>query len=89
MTSVHMTHAVWRYSEAYGSYKPACQRIRSTCVHAIDSEGLWYNTIYLGAAFKLRAGDKLRTETTTELLPRVESENGKTFFGVFALWYAL
>nr|ASU63839.2 TNF-alpha [Gymnocypris eckloni] len=82
---VHMSHAVLRYSESYGSYKPLLSAIRSACVHVSDSEDLWYNTIYLGAAFHLRAGDKLRTETTTELLPRVENENGKTFFGVFAL----
>ncbi|XP_018936088.1 tumor necrosis factor [Cyprinus carpio] len=82
---VHMSHAVLRYSESYGSYKPLFSAIRSACVHASDSEDLWYNTIYLGAAFNLRARDRLRTETTKELLPRVESENGKTFFGVFAL----
>ncbi len=86
---VHMSHAVWRYSESYSSYKPLFSAIRSACVHASDTEDLWYSTIYLGAAFNLRAGDKLRTDTTTELLPRVENENGKTFFGVFALWYVL
>nr|QAB07502.1 TNF-alpha [Schizothorax prenanti] len=82
---VHMSHAVWRYSESYSSYKPLFSAIRSACVHASDTEDLWYSTIYLGAAFNLRAGDKLRTDTTKELLPRVENENGKTFFGVFAL----
>nr|QJU71387.1 TNF2 [Carassius cuvieri x Carassius auratus red var.] len=82
---VHMSHAVLRFSESYASYKPLFSAIRSACVQAADTEDLWYDTIYLGAAFNLRAGDKLRTDTTTELLPRVESENGKTFFGVFAL----
>ncbi len=80
---VHMSHAVLRYSESYGSYKPLLSALRSTCVHV--SEDLWHNTIYLGAAFHLRAGDKLRTETTTKLLHRVENENGLTFLGVFAL----
>ncbi|KAF4100226.1 tumor necrosis factor a (TNF superfamily, member 2) [Onychostoma macrolepis] len=82
---VYMSHAVWRYSESYGSSKPLFSAIRSACVHASGTEDLLYDTIYLGAAFKLRAGDKLHTKTTTKLLPRVEEGNGKTFFGVFAL----
>ncbi len=88
--AVHMSHAVLRYSESYGSDNPLFSAIRSACVHTSDTEDLLlYDTIYLGAAFNLRAGDKLHTKTTTELLPRVENENGKTFLGVFALWYAL
>lgn len=82
---VHMSHAVWRYSESYGSYKPHFRAIRSICVHVSDTEDLLYDTIYLGGAVILQAGDKLRTKTTTELLPHVENENGKTTFGVFAL----
>uniref|UniRef100_A0A673H8P9 Lymphotoxin-alpha n=2 Tax=Sinocyclocheilus rhinocerous TaxID=307959 RepID=A0A673H8P9_9TELE len=82
---VHMSHAVECYSDSYLDYKALFSAIRSACVHAPDTDDLWYNTIYLGAAFSLRAGDKLRTKTTKALLPRVESDNGKTFFGVFAL----
>uniref|UniRef100_A0A673I2Y0 Lymphotoxin-alpha n=1 Tax=Sinocyclocheilus rhinocerous TaxID=307959 RepID=A0A673I2Y0_9TELE len=82
---VHMSHAVFHYSESFGSYKQLFSAIRSVCVHASNTEELLYNTIYLGAAFNLQAGDKLRTKTTTELLPNVENDNGKTFFGVFAL----
>ncbi|KAL0165507.1 hypothetical protein M9458_037351, partial [Cirrhinus mrigala] len=67
---VHMSHAVSRYSDSYGSYKPLFSAIRSACVQAPDTDDLWYNTIYLGAAFSLQTGDKLRTETTTALLPR-------------------
>nr|ADY80577.1 tumor necrosis factor alpha [Ctenopharyngodon idella] len=82
---VHMSHAVMRISDSYGGKKALFSAIRSACVHASDSDDLSYNTIYLGAAFQLQAGDKLLTETTPLLLPRVENENGKTFFGVFAL----
>lgn len=83
---VHMSHAVLRYSDSYASYKPLFSALRSACVQASDSDDLSYNTIYLGAAFQLQAMDRLLTETTSLLLPRVENENGKTFFGVFALW---
>ncbi|XP_067281730.1 tumor necrosis factor a (TNF superfamily, member 2) [Pseudorasbora parva] len=82
---VNMSHAVWRFSDSYGGYKPLFSAIRSACVNVHDTDDLSYSTIYFGAAFQLGEGDRLRTETTTALLPRVENENGKTFFGVFAL----
>ncbi|XP_056110461.1 tumor necrosis factor a (TNF superfamily, member 2) [Rhinichthys klamathensis goyatoka] len=83
--TVYMSHVVNRFSDSYGSSKPLFSAIRSTCEHSPDTEELSYNTIYLGAAFQLRARDRLSTETTSKLLPRVDNENGKTFFGVFAL----
>ncbi|XP_016144003.1 tumor necrosis factor-like [Sinocyclocheilus grahami] len=82
---VHMSHAVFHYSESFGSYKPLLSAIRSVSVHASNPEDMLYNTIYLGAAFNLQAGDKLHTKTTTELLPNVENDITKTLFGVFAL----
>uniref|UniRef100_A0A8C1W6Y2 Tumor necrosis factor n=1 Tax=Cyprinus carpio TaxID=7962 RepID=A0A8C1W6Y2_CYPCA len=81
---MHVSHAVLHYSDFFGSYKLLFSAVRSACVRS-NTEDVWYDTIYLGAAFSLRAGDKLRTETTTELLPHVKTNNGKTFFGVFAL----
>lgn len=83
--AVYMNHMVERFSDSYGSYKPLFSAIRSACVQAPDTQKLSYHTIYLGAAFQLRAEDRLRTTTTSELLPRVDNEDGKTFFGVFAL----
>ncbi|XP_077052564.1 tumor necrosis factor a (TNF superfamily, member 2) [Siphateles boraxobius] len=83
--AVYMSHAVKRFSDSYGSYKPLFSAIRSACIHTPDTEELSYNTIYLGAAFQLLAGDRLSTETTSKLLPSVDNEHGKTFFGVFAL----
>nr|CAK04055.1 tumor necrosis factor, alpha [Danio rerio] len=82
---VLMSHAVMRFSESYGGKKPLFSAIRSICTQEPESENLWYNTIYLGAAFHLREGDRLGTDTTTALLPMVENDNGKTFFGVFGL----
>ncbi|XP_056335955.1 tumor necrosis factor a (TNF superfamily, member 2) [Danio aesculapii] len=85
LTEEQMSHAVMRFSDSYGGKKPLFSAIRSICTQEPESENLWYNTIYLGAAFHLREGDRLGTDTTTALLPMVENENGKTFFGVFAL----
>lgn len=84
--AVHLSHAVLRYSDSYADYKPLFSAMRSACVQVPDSEMSWYNTIYLGAAFQLRAGDRLCTKTSNSFASRIESGDGKTFFGAFALW---
>lgn len=83
---MHMSHTVERYSAAYGSYKPLLSAIRSACKKTAEEDHVhWYGAIYLGAAFQLEAGDRLRTKMDKKLLPRVESAGGKTFFGAFSL----
>lgn len=83
---MHMSHTVERYSGAYGSYKPLLNAIRSACKKTTKEDHVnWYGAIYLGAAFKLEAGDRLRTNMDKKLLPRVETRGGKTFFGAFSL----
>lgn len=58
--------------------------IRSVCQGTAQEDGRgWYSAIYLGAVFKLNKGDKLWTETNQ--LSQLETDDGKTFFGVFAL----
>lgn len=91
---VYVSHAVKRYSDSYSSSfsgsdedsKPLFSALRSACVQVADSELLWYNTIYFGAAFRLNAGDRLFTVTsTTNKVAEVEDEEGKNYFGAFAL----
>ncbi|XP_065150504.1 tumor necrosis factor a (TNF superfamily, member 2) [Paramisgurnus dabryanus] len=81
----HLSHAVMRYSDSYSDDKALFSAMRSACVQVPDSEMSWYNTIYLGAAFQLRAGDELSTKTSYSSASRIESGDGKTFFGAFAL----
>lgn len=83
---MHMSHSVFRYSAAYDSYKPLLSAIRSACKKTTEQDHPhWYGAIYLGAAFMLEAGDRLRTNMDTKLLPKVETAGGKTFFGAFSL----
>lgn len=82
------SHRVWRYSESIGSKVSLMNAMRSVCQSGVQEgevgDGIgWYNTIYLGAVFQLNKGDTLWTETN--LLPELETDEGKTFFGVFAL----
>ncbi|KAJ0000550.1 hypothetical protein NQD34_012392 [Periophthalmus magnuspinnatus] len=83
-----LSHRVWRFSESFGNDASIMSAVRSAC-SGQDARGLeegqgWYNAIYLGAVFQLNKGDRLWTESTQ--LSELETEEGKTFFGVFALF---
>lgn len=83
-----LSHSVRRYSDSIGDETSLLSAVRSACQRP-EPEGAphdghgWYNAIYLGAVFKLNAEDKLWTETSR--LSQLETDEGKNFFGVFAL----
>lgn len=83
-----LSHRVWRHSDSIGGETSLLSAVRSACQNSALEGGYgegqgWYNAIYLGAVFQLKMGDKLWTETNQ--LSELETEEGKTFFGVFAL----
>ncbi|KAM8871232.1 tumor necrosis factor-like [Spinachia spinachia] len=85
---VPLSHRVWRYSESLGRKASLMNAVRSACQNTAQGDGHpegqgWYNAIYLGAVFQLNKGDRLWTETNQ--LSELESEDGRNFFGVFAL----
>lgn len=83
---MHMSHKVSRWSDSYSSWKPLLSATRSACKKTTEEyQKYWYGAVYLGAAFNLEAGDRLRTAMDEKLLPKVESAGGKTFFGTFSL----
>ncbi|KAK7944533.1 hypothetical protein WMY93_000261 [Mugilogobius chulae] len=79
-----LSHRVWRFSESVGSEMSLMNAVRSACSGRGQGTQGWYNAIYLGAVFQLHKGDRLWTETNQ--LSELETEEGKTFFGVFALF---
>ncbi|XP_063342159.1 tumor necrosis factor b (TNF superfamily, member 2) [Pelmatolapia mariae] len=81
-----LSHRISRYSESMGSPSTLMSALRSACQDTIQdsfSDHGWYNAIYLGAVFQLNEGDTLWTETNQ--LSELETDEGRTFFGVFAL----
>ncbi|XP_008279325.1 tumor necrosis factor-like [Stegastes partitus] len=83
-----LSHRIWRYSDSIGSRASLMSAVRSACQNTAQDDSFragqgWYNAIYLGAVFQLNKGDRLWTETNQ--LSELEAEDGKTFFGVFAL----
>ncbi|KAJ0066626.1 hypothetical protein NL108_015832 [Boleophthalmus pectinirostris] len=83
-----LSHGVWRFSDSIGTEVSLMSAVRSACsgqeVRSAEENQGWYNAIYLGAVFQLQKGDRLWTETNQ--LSELETEEGKTFFGVFALF---
>ncbi|KAK1895782.1 Tumor necrosis factor [Dissostichus eleginoides] len=83
-----LSHRIWRYSDSISSKASLMSAVRSACQNTAqedsyrDGQG-WYNAIYLGAVFQLNRGDRLWTETNQ--LSELETDEGSTFFGVFAL----
>nr|AEM59514.1 tumor necrosis factor alpha [Etroplus suratensis] len=79
-----LSHRIWRFSDSIGSDSSLMSAVRSACQSTVeeDEQG-WYNAIYLGAVFQLNKGDTLWTETNQQA--QLETDEGKTFFGVFAL----
>ncbi|XP_039977724.1 tumor necrosis factor a (TNF superfamily, member 2) [Xiphias gladius] len=92
---VHLSHTVKLWSSSYGndnakkSYQTILHSIRTACQKTARSdwgeEGNWFSAVYMGAVFNLRKGDRLKTMMEEKMLPELEDEPGKTFFGVFAL----
>lgn len=82
-----LSHRIWRYTDSIGAEATLMSTVRSACqntaLEGISKDRHWYTTIYLGAVFQLNKGDRLRTETNKQ--SELDTDHGKTFFGVFAL----
>ncbi|XP_029360032.1 tumor necrosis factor b (TNF superfamily, member 2) [Echeneis naucrates] len=84
-----LSHRILRHSDSIGGEAALMSAVRSACQTTAQEEDSyrdgrgWYNAIYLGAVFQLNKGDTLRTETNQ--LSELDTDEGKTFFGVFAL----
>ncbi|XP_020566295.1 tumor necrosis factor-like [Oryzias latipes] len=83
----HLSHRIQRFSKSVGGKTSVMSALRSVCQTgaqvAGSAEHNWYNAIYLGGVFSLNQGDRLWTETRPLL--ELETDDGSTFFGVFAL----
>ncbi|MEQ2191603.1 hypothetical protein XENOCAPTIV_030858 [Xenoophorus captivus] len=82
--SMALSHRIWRASNSIGQKVSLMSGVRSACQNVQEDDmrsgHSCYSTIYLGAVFQLNKGDKLETETNQ--LPELDTEEGKTFFGV-------
>ncbi|KAM7372714.1 hypothetical protein PAMP_007616 [Pampus punctatissimus] len=90
--AIHLSHTVERWSHSYGnngSYHTILHSIRTVCQKTVSSDpaedGKLFSAVYMGAVFNLNKDDRLRTVTGEKILPMLEDEPGKNFFGVFAL----
>ena len=84
-----LTYMVERWSDSYDDFATILHSGRTACQQAPRggkvAKGKWFSAVYVGAVFKMNKGDRLRTVVDEKFLPSVDSGDGKTFFGVFAL----
>ncbi|KAJ8354522.1 hypothetical protein SKAU_G00220890 [Synaphobranchus kaupii] len=81
-----LSHMILRWSDSYNDQKPLLSAVRTMCQRDAvghDRSRHLYNAVYMGAIFSLESEDRLWTETNQ--LEDVDGDEGKTFFGVFAL----
>ncbi|CAN9504140.1 unnamed protein product [Ophioblennius macclurei] len=91
---VHLSHTVKRWSKLWAeersdeSYRTILHSMRTACQRTGDGlqqDGKWYTAVYMGAVFNLERDDHLSTWMEEEMLNMLEDDEGKTYFGVFAL----
>ncbi|TRY96746.1 hypothetical protein DNTS_009610 [Danionella cerebrum] len=78
----YLSHSIWRKTDEVKDPIPLQNSAHSACQSPNEGETS-YNTIYLGAVFKLMEDDELYTVTTN--VEDVSGHTSQTFFGVFAL----
>uniref|UniRef100_H3ADP4 Tumor necrosis factor n=2 Tax=Latimeria chalumnae TaxID=7897 RepID=H3ADP4_LATCH len=84
-----LTHEILRFSDSYPVEVPLLSASKSICSietgshHHQHRPHHWHKSIYQGAVFSFNRGDKL--STLTEHVSLLDLEQGKTFFGAFAL----
>ncbi|XP_054877927.1 tumor necrosis factor a (TNF superfamily, member 2) [Poeciliopsis prolifica] len=91
---IHLSHTVKRWSRSFGpnderSYRTLLHSVRTVCQGTAskdpDSAESSFSAVYMGAVFDLKSGDRLKTVMEEKMLEKLEEEEGKTYFGVFAL----
>ncbi|KAM7383676.1 hypothetical protein PAMA_011167 [Pampus argenteus] len=90
--AIHLSHTVERWSLSYGNngtYHTILHSIRTVCQKTVSTDPTedrkLFSAVYMGAVFNLNKDDRLKTVTGEKILPMLEDEPGKNFFGVFAL----
>uniref|UniRef100_H3AEV1 Lymphotoxin-alpha n=1 Tax=Latimeria chalumnae TaxID=7897 RepID=H3AEV1_LATCH len=80
-----LSHAIYRYSQQYPVDKVLLSSSKTVCEGNTHHDKPWLQPIYQGAVFDLEKDDVLSTETHPESNGDIDTEDGNTYFGAFAL----
>ncbi|XP_078422349.1 tumor necrosis factor-like [Cetorhinus maximus] len=92
--TIYMSHELAKLSASYGDRTTLLSAVKSVChpvqcrpppTHGPRPGDPWYKTIYQGAIFEFLEGDRIFSGVSENSVRYVNTEVGKTYFGLFAL----
>ncbi|XP_067829846.1 tumor necrosis factor-like [Heptranchias perlo] len=82
--SIFLSHELAKLSTSYRSKVTLLSAMKSAC-HAGRHDDPWYRASYQGAVFEFAEGDKIFARVGANTAHYVNTEEGKSYFGLFAL----
>ncbi|XP_072405864.1 tumor necrosis factor-like [Chiloscyllium punctatum] len=82
--AVYLSHELSKLSPSYPEEAILLKATKSAC-HSHQRKEPWYKTSYQGAIFEFLEGDQIFSRVNEETTGYVDTAEGKTFFGIFAV----
>ncbi|XP_072405775.1 tumor necrosis factor-like [Chiloscyllium punctatum] len=82
--AVYLSHELSKLSPSYPEESILLKATKSAC-HTHQRKEPWYKTSYQGAIFEFLEGDQIFSRVNEETTGYVDTSEGKTFFGIFAV----
>ncbi|XP_078271869.1 lymphotoxin-alpha-like [Rhinoraja longicauda] len=82
--TVFLSHDMHKFSPAYPVETILLKATKSVCHYNQHGEP-WFKTSYQGAIFELEADDRIFSRVSSGVVRYLDTKEGKTFFGAFAL----
>ncbi|XP_078075190.1 tumor necrosis factor-like [Mustelus asterias] len=81
---IYLSHNVAKLSLSYPEEDVLLTATKSAC-HFNKYREPWYKTSYQGAVFEFEEGDQIFSRVNKEVVGYVDTAQGKSFFGIFAV----
>ncbi|GCB81291.1 tumor necrosis factor-like [Scyliorhinus torazame] len=82
--TVYLSHELAKLSPSYPEEEVLLKATKSAC-HYGENGDPWYKTSYQGATFEFEEGDEVFSRVGEELVGYVDTAQGRSFFGIFAV----
>ncbi|XP_067865045.1 tumor necrosis factor-like [Heterodontus francisci] len=81
---IYLSHELYKLSTSIRTKTTLLSTMKSTC-HSVQHGDPWYKTTYQGATFEFVGGDHIFSRVGGNEVHYVNTEVGKSYFGLFAL----
>ncbi|XP_078075189.1 tumor necrosis factor-like [Mustelus asterias] len=82
--TVYLSHELAKLSSSYPEEALLLSATKSACHYGKHGDP-WYKTSYQGAVFEFEEGDQIFSRVNEETVGYVDTAQGKSFFGIFAV----